>query len=222
MDSFGRGSFFTCKHFTPVKTSLRIWWSRNTPVTTLRRHLPGPILWHATAHTPARVLEDPLVLLVAADSRGGRPASWRSPKSGVVSQCSAATPYTQTSPGPLAGSGSACLAGSWCQSWNGFNGLPGVHSLLYMRSTTQSLLGPKCLRKEASLLHLTADRQAGRMQEARKPMWCGARLCSPASGGYSVREAEFAVAVLAEENPNGFQWGMVLRMARCGTKRQRR
>lgn len=122
----------------------------------------------------------------------------------------------------LAGSGSACLAGSWCQSWNGFNGLPGVHSLLYMRSTTQSLLGPKCLRKEASLLHLTADRQAGRMQEARKPMWCGARLCSPASGGYSVREAEFAVAVLAEENPNGFQWGMVLRMARCGTKRQRR
>jgi hypothetical protein len=100
LGSFAHGSFFTCKHFTPVKTSLRIRWSRNTPVTTLRRHLPGPILWHATAHTPARVLEDPLVLLVAADSRGGRPSSWRSPKSGVVSQCSAATPYTQTSPGP--------------------------------------------------------------------------------------------------------------------------
>jgi hypothetical protein len=28
------------------------------------------------------------------------------------------------------------------------------------------------------LLHATADRQAGRMQEAEKPMWCGARLCS--------------------------------------------
>jgi hypothetical protein len=56
MDSFGRSSFFTCKHFTPVKTSLRIWWSRNTPVTMFRRHLLGPILWHATAPTPARVL----------------------------------------------------------------------------------------------------------------------------------------------------------------------
>jgi hypothetical protein len=53
--------------------------------------------------------------------------------------------------------------------------------------------GLRCLRKEASLLHPTADRQAGRMQEARKPMWCDARLCSPGSGGCSVREAEFAL-----------------------------
>jgi hypothetical protein len=56
IDPFSRGSFFTCKHFTPVKTSLRIWWIRNTPVTKPQRHLLGPILWHATAHTPARVL----------------------------------------------------------------------------------------------------------------------------------------------------------------------
>ena len=55
----------------------------------------------------------------------------------------------------------------------------------------------------------------------RQKSQCGAVLgCAPASGGCSAREAEFAVAVLAEENPNGYRWGMVLRMALCGTKRQ--
>lgn len=57
----------------------------------------------------------------------------------------------------------------------------------------------------------------------RQKSQCGAVLgCAPASGGCSARKAEFAVAVLAEENPNGYRWGMVLRMALCGTKRQRR
>ena len=139
MGSFARGSFFTCKHFTPVKTSLRIRWSRNTPVTTLRRHLPGPILWHATAHTPARVLEDPLVLLVAADSRGGVLLPGEAPNQASCLSAVQRRPIHRPLLG-LAGSGSACLAGSWCQSWNGFNGVPGVHSLLYIRSTTQSLL----------------------------------------------------------------------------------
>ncbi len=184
MNSFRRGSFFTCKHFTPVKTSLRIRWSRNTPVTTLRRHLPGPILWHATAHTPARVLEDPLVLLVAADSRGGRPASWRSPKSGVVSQCSAATPYTQTSPGPLAGSGSACLAGSYCQSWNGFNGLPSVQPFVHAIDNAIAA-GPQgvCARRHHCCILPQIDRRGGCKRQKSQ---CGAVL------GCALRRAEAA------------------------------
>lgn len=55
----------------------------------------------------------------------------------------------------------------------------------------------------------------------RQKSQCGALLgCAPASGGCSARKAEFAVAVHAEEDPNGYRWGMVLRMALCGTKRQ--
>ena len=221
MDSFRRGSFFTCKHFTPVKTSLRIRWSRNTPVTTLRRHLPGPILWHATAHTPARVLEDPLVLLVAADSRGGRPASWRSPKSGVVSQCSAATPYTQTSPGPrgqrLGVSSRELVPKLERLQRRAGRTQPFVHTIDNAIAAGQGV----CARRHHCCMLPQIDRRGGCKRQKSQ---CGAvRGCAPLrSGGCSVRKAEICVAVLAEENPNGYRWGMVLRMARCGTKRRRR
>ena len=109
----------------------------------------------------------------------------------------------------LAGSGSACLAGSCCQSWNGFNGVPGVHSLFVYGIDNAIAAG--CLRKEASFCMLPQIDRRGRC-EGRKPMWCCARLCSGwqlQSGGCSA-ETEFALLCrLALCSPKKIQMAMV-------------
>jgi hypothetical protein len=94
----------------------------------------------------------------------------------------------------LAGSGSASLAGSCCQSWNGFNGVPGVRSLLYMGSTTQSLLAvgarrhhSACYRRWTGGADVKAESQCGavlgcapaRSAETELALLCRLALCSP-------------------------------------------
>jgi hypothetical protein len=140
------------------------------------------------------------------------------PKSGVVSQCDAATPYTQTSPGP-------------CGQRLGVSSrelLPKLERLQRRAGCTKpfvygiyNAIAAGCRRKEASFCMLPQmDRRGG--CEGRKPMWCGARLCSGSQRRNRTCVAVSTCLVLAEENPKGDGRGMVLRMARCGTKRQRR
>jgi len=84
----------------------------------------------------------------------------------------------------LAGSGSACLAGSCCQSWNGFNGVPGVRSLFVYEIYNAIAAG--CRRKEASFCMLP---QIDRRADAKSESQCGAVLgCDPARS-YRVEAA---------------------------------
>lgn len=60
------------------------------------------------------------------------------------------------------------------------------------------------------------------MQEARKPMWCGARLCSLQSGGCNASKAEFALLCSPKKVQmamNGawcYEWRAAVRSGRDG------
>jgi len=106
----------------------------------------------------------------------------------------------------LAGSGSACLAWSGFQSWNGFNGEPGVHCPFVVTCDRQrNRCWLRCMyrRKEGIILHATADRQAGRMRRLKSQ--CGAVLgCARYRAEAAAQSSRICVAMLAEENPNGY------------------
>lgn len=149
-------------------------------------------------------------------------------KPGVVSQCVAATPYTQTSPCP-GGQRLGVSSRELLPKLERLQRRAGVRNLFVC--TIDNAIAAGCLRKEASYCMLP---QIDRRAEAKAESQCDAVSgCAPARRPPAATErrlqrrnsicvAVSTCLVLAEENPNGYRWGMVLRMARCGTKRQRR
>jgi hypothetical protein len=111
----------------------------------------------------------------------------------------------------------------WCRVY--------IHKV-YKIGSTIAAGGRVCARRHHAACCRWIDRRGGckgrkSERQASKPSRCCAASLyfEPAAEGRQCRNRIFAVAVstclvLAEEHPNGPLTGMVLRMARCGTKRQ--